>query len=97
MVSGQHHAPTALYPAALYLGKEPQYLLDRRLGAPQSWSGYCGIEKNLLSMPGIESWPSITQYTCKTVTICNNYVFIFLLILSIFYILGLVLYRIYRM
>jgi hypothetical protein len=30
LLSGQHHAPGALY---------PQYLLDRRLGGPQSCSG----------------------------------------------------------
>jgi hypothetical protein len=30
-VSGQHHAPAALYPR----GKDPQYPLDRRLGGPQ--------------------------------------------------------------
>jgi hypothetical protein len=34
-VSGQHHAPAALYPR----GKDPRYPLDRRLGGPQSRSG----------------------------------------------------------
>jgi hypothetical protein len=43
-VSGQVHAPAAL----------PQYLLDRRLGGSQSQSGYCGEEKNLLSVLGIK-------------------------------------------
>jgi hypothetical protein len=37
-VSGQHHAPAALYP----LGKGPRYPLDRRLGGPQSRSGHRG-------------------------------------------------------
>jgi hypothetical protein len=35
-VSGQHHAPAALYPR----GKRPWYPSDRRLGGPQSWSGH---------------------------------------------------------
>jgi hypothetical protein len=34
-VSGQRHAPAALYPR----GKDPRYPLDRRLGGPQSRSG----------------------------------------------------------
>jgi hypothetical protein len=34
-VSGQHHAPAALYPR----GKDPRYPLDRMLGGPQSRSG----------------------------------------------------------
>jgi hypothetical protein len=37
-VSGQHHAPAALYPQ----GKDPRYPLDRRLGGPQSRSGHRG-------------------------------------------------------
>jgi hypothetical protein len=37
-VSGQRHAPTAVYPR----GKDPWYPLDRRLGGPQSWSGHRG-------------------------------------------------------
>jgi hypothetical protein len=41
-VSDQLHAP-----AALPLGKSPRCPLDRRLGAPQSWSGHCGKEDNL--------------------------------------------------
>jgi hypothetical protein len=40
-VSGQLHVPAALLP-----GKEPLvYLLDRRLGGPQSHSGRGGEEK----------------------------------------------------
>jgi hypothetical protein len=37
-VSGQHHAPAALYPR----GKDPRYPLYRRLGGPQSRSGHRG-------------------------------------------------------
>jgi hypothetical protein len=37
-VSGQRHAPAALYPG----GKDPRYPLDRRLGGPQSRSGCRG-------------------------------------------------------
>jgi hypothetical protein len=37
-VSGQRHAPAALYPR----GKDPWYPLDRRLGGPQSRSGHRG-------------------------------------------------------
>jgi hypothetical protein len=35
----------------------PMYLLDRRLGGPQSRSERYGIEKNLLQL-GFEPWPS---------------------------------------
>jgi hypothetical protein len=42
-------------PRALYSrGKSPLYPLYRRLGGPQSRSGHCGVEKNLLQLPGIE-------------------------------------------
>jgi hypothetical protein len=37
-VSGQRHAPAALYPR----GNEPRYPLYRRLGGPQSRSGHRG-------------------------------------------------------
>jgi len=40
-VNGKLHDPAALPP-----GKEPWYLLDRRLGGPQSRSGRGGEEKN---------------------------------------------------
>jgi len=40
-VTGQLHSPAALPP-----GKDPWYPLDRRLGGPQSRSGYGGEEKN---------------------------------------------------
>jgi hypothetical protein len=35
-VSSQRHAPVALY----LRGKDPRYLLDRRLDGLQSWSGH---------------------------------------------------------
>jgi hypothetical protein len=44
-VSGQHHAPAALY---------PRYPLYRRLGGTQSRSGYRSYRKNPLPPPGIE-------------------------------------------
>jgi hypothetical protein len=46
-VSGQRHAPAALYP----WGKDPRYPLERRLGGPQSWSGHRGQWKNHLLLP----------------------------------------------
>jgi hypothetical protein len=49
-VSGQRHAPAALYP----LGKGPRYRLDRRLGGPRSLSGRRGWRNNPLPLPGIE-------------------------------------------
>jgi hypothetical protein len=33
--------------------------LERRLSGPKKQSGHCGVEKNLLSLPGIELRPSI--------------------------------------
>jgi hypothetical protein len=48
-VSGQLHDPVAL-PTE----KEPPVPIDRRLGGPQSRSGCCGVEKNLLLLSGIE-------------------------------------------
>jgi hypothetical protein len=53
-VSGQLHAP-----ATLLQGKNPWYLLDRRLGGPQSRSGCGGEEKNSQPLPGVE--PPITS------------------------------------
>jgi hypothetical protein len=55
-VSGQFHAP-----AAFSSEKEPPIPLGRRLGGPQSRSGSCGEEKNLLPLPGLESLPSSMQ------------------------------------
>jgi hypothetical protein len=42
--------PRPLYPWK----KSPLYPLDRRLGGPQSRSGRCGAERNVLPLPGIE-------------------------------------------
>jgi hypothetical protein len=44
-VSGQRHAPAALYPR----GKDLRYPLDRRLGRPQSWSGHRARGKSIAS------------------------------------------------
>jgi hypothetical protein len=49
-VSGQRHAPAALYPR----GKDPRYPLYRRLGGPQSRFEHRGYRKNPLPLPGIE-------------------------------------------
>jgi hypothetical protein len=43
-----------LRPGCFISEKSPWYPLDRRLGGPQSRSGRCGEEKNLLPLPGIE-------------------------------------------
>jgi hypothetical protein len=48
-VSDQLHELPALPP-----GKSPWYPLGRRLDGPQSQPGRCGLEKNLLPLPGIE-------------------------------------------
>jgi hypothetical protein len=45
-------------PAALPPWKEPRCPLDRTLREPQSQSGRCGVEKNLVPLPGIEQRPS---------------------------------------
>jgi len=51
--SGELHAPAALSP-----GKSPHYPLDRRLGGPQSWSGWGGKEKKSQHFPYQELNPS---------------------------------------
>jgi len=38
---------------------DPQYSLDRRLGGPQSWSGYGGKEKNPIIAPVRNGTPTI--------------------------------------
>jgi hypothetical protein len=38
----------------------PRYSLDKTPVEPQNWSGHCGVEKNLLPLPGIE--PRLTRY-----------------------------------
>jgi hypothetical protein len=52
-VSGQLHVQ-----AALPQRKNPWFLLDRRLGGPQSRSGRGGEEKNSQPSPGIEPYNS---------------------------------------
>jgi hypothetical protein len=47
-VSGQRHAPAALYPR----GKFHRYPLDRRLGGPQSRSGLRGLEEKSFASTG---------------------------------------------
>jgi hypothetical protein len=47
--------------AALPLGKEPQYPLERRVGEPQNWSGQHGEEKNLAPAPTWILTPSAVQ------------------------------------
>jgi hypothetical protein len=58
-VSGQFHAPAALTP-----GKDFWYLLDRRLGEPQSRSGCGGEEKNSQPLPGLGT-PAVHCYTTE--------------------------------
>jgi hypothetical protein len=36
-------------------GKKSRYILNKRLGGPQSWFGLFGKGKNLLSLPEIET------------------------------------------
>jgi hypothetical protein len=50
-VSGQLYAPGALFPK----GMSPPYPLDRRLGGPQSRSGWGGEEKNSQPLTGLET------------------------------------------
>jgi hypothetical protein len=46
-------------PAALPPGEEPpHYRLQRKLDGSQSRSGRCQVQKNLLPLLGIESWPT---------------------------------------
>jgi hypothetical protein len=54
------HQP--LYPQ----GKSPWYSLDRRLGEPQSWSGYDGVEKNSQTLSGLK--PPIIQPVAQCYT-----------------------------
>jgi len=49
-VSGQCHAPAALY----HRGKDLLYLLDRRLGGPRSWYEHRRYRKNPLPLSAIE-------------------------------------------
>jgi hypothetical protein len=53
-VTGQLNSPFALFS-----GNESMVQSDRRLGGPQSRSGRCEVDENLLTLPGIEPWPFI--------------------------------------
>jgi hypothetical protein len=53
-VNGQLHTP-----AALPTGRNPRYLLSVRLVGPQNWSVRYGVEKDLLTLSGIEHRPSL--------------------------------------
>jgi hypothetical protein len=53
-VSGQLHAQAALPPGEKAHGT---HCISGWVG-PESRSGRCSIEKNLMSLPGIEPWPS---------------------------------------
>jgi hypothetical protein len=48
-------------------GMIPRYPLIRKLSGPQSRSGRCGTETNLLPVPGIKSRPSSTDWTSPPV------------------------------
>jgi hypothetical protein len=52
-VGGQLHAPVTLSPE-----KEPSVLLGLEAAWPHSWSGRCGVEQDILPVPGVESRPS---------------------------------------
>jgi hypothetical protein len=54
--------PQPLYPQ----GKNSWYVLDRRLGEPQSWSGRSGEERNFKPLPGLE--PPIIQPVAQRYT-----------------------------
>jgi hypothetical protein len=67
-------------PQPLYSqGKSPWYLLDRRLGGPQSWSGRDGAEKNSQPLPGLESpivQPVAQSYTTDLSRLLEKYIMI---------------------
>jgi hypothetical protein len=51
MEVNNQHCPI---PAAISLGKEPRYILNRRLGGSQSHSGHFGEERNIFFLTGLE-------------------------------------------
>jgi hypothetical protein len=51
MDSGQPQAVAALFP-----GKELQYLLIRRLDGPHSWRGRFGGKLNIFPLLGFDAW-----------------------------------------
>jgi hypothetical protein len=59
-------------PRLIYLqGKSPWYLLDRRLGRPQSQSRRSGEEKNYQPLPGLEP-PIIQPVAQRSFTASEN-------------------------
>jgi hypothetical protein len=69
-----------LHPRRLHSrGKSRQYPLYRRLGEPQSQSGQCGEEKNLLPLPGI-TFNKIVQKNDSDVSLVNSDKYIMVLI-----------------
>jgi hypothetical protein len=76
-VSGQRHAPAALYPRE----KDPRYPLVRRLGGPQSRSGH-GLEEKSSACRGLNLDSPIIQLIVRHYTAWatvapyfNNYIF----------------------
>jgi hypothetical protein len=74
-------------------GKSPWYTLDRRLGGPQSRSGYSGVEeRNFQPSPGLETRssdrPTHSQslyrlsYPCSSVLIYTLFIVLLLLLTS---------------
>jgi hypothetical protein len=64
-VSGQRHAPAALY----LRGKDTWYTLDRKLGGPKSRSGRRGWKKNPLPCRG----PNTNRPARSQTQYCLNY------------------------
>jgi hypothetical protein len=52
-------------PRPLYSRKSPRYTLIKRVSWPQSRSGRCGIEKNLLPQSRIEPWSSSPTFRTR--------------------------------
>jgi hypothetical protein len=61
--------------------KAPQYLLNRRLGGPQSRYGPFGEEKNIFTLPGLES--RIVQVAIPTKVFQTYWLHLLLLLLAI--------------
>jgi hypothetical protein len=77
-VSGQRHAPEALYPR----GKDPWYPLYRRLGGPQSWSGTevrgkisCLCRRSNLDRPVVQSVARLTELPRFSLSTTQSLVF----------------------
>jgi hypothetical protein len=78
-VSGQIHAP-----AALYREKSPRCPLDRRLGGPQIRPGGCGEEKNFLPLSGTKPWPSSPLPVAMTTELSHHeYICIYIICIEL--------------